>query len=279
MLVDNDSDDESIVVAEMNSFQIIKQKNATVGKLRNTGAFAGSEKVLVFLDADVEITPLWCKSLKEFSQRVPSDQAIISGYTCQVPLESGLIEKAWFSAPRTPNSYINSGNLITTRKTFDSINGFDESLTTGEDWDFCYRAKIQGGLLRPEIDFLTYHHGFPKTVSSFFRRELWHGRGDFESLKSFTRSKPAIFSIFYTIATIFILYFIIISPFHGATFLIGPISLLVPGIIFACKKNRNIKYLAINMLLSTLYFFARTGSLFFVCKEKLFNCKSNKHWR
>jgi len=36
-----------------------------------------------------------------------------------------------------------------------------------------------------------YHNGYPRTLRAFFKREAWHGRGDFSSWRIFTKSRVA----------------------------------------------------------------------------------------
>jgi len=67
-----------------------------------------------------------------------------------------------------------SQHLLVKRTTFESLNGFDESVRTGEDADLSARLRACGGRLAMRPDMVVVHHGFPATLSRFIRRELWH---------------------------------------------------------------------------------------------------------
>lgn len=106
---------------------------------------------------------------------------------------SGFYERNWFSKFKNSNSnYINSGHLLVTRSAFDSLEGFDESLKTAEDYDLCQRAKKNGISVFNSSTLKAYHNGYPKTLIDFLVRESWHGQQDISSLSSFFHSKTAL---------------------------------------------------------------------------------------
>lgn len=89
-------------------------------------------------------------------------------------------------------SYINGGNLITTRTLFQRLQGFDVDLETGEDVDFCERAKKHDARVVIDTGLKVFHEGYPKSVSRFVRRERWHGAGDFKDWGRVLQSRVAI---------------------------------------------------------------------------------------
>src|SRR5690625_6395899 len=88
--------------------------------------------------------------------------------------------------------YINSGNLITTREVMDLVGGFDPGMITGEDVDFCLRAARQGVRLVVNEQFVAHHEGYPRSLLSFFNRELWHGTGDFRNARTLDRKSTRL---------------------------------------------------------------------------------------
>src|SRR5690625_7524289 len=89
--------------------------------------------------------------------------------------------------------------MNTTRDVIDIVGGFDQGIITGEDVDFCLRAARQGVRLVVNEQFVAHHAGYPRSLLSFFNRELWHGTGDFRNARTFFHSKVAIFSMARTI--------------------------------------------------------------------------------
>ena len=89
-------------------------------------------------------------------------------------------------------NYINSGHMVIHRSLFSRVRGIDPKLETGEDYEFCTRAKMQGAQIENDFLLKVMHSGYPKSIRSFFVRERWHARGDYKSLKMITSSKPAM---------------------------------------------------------------------------------------
>lgn len=87
--------------------------------------------------------------------------------------------------------------MIVTRRFFDELGGFDELLETGEDYDFCARARLAGGSIVLDPQLVVTHEGYPRTLAAFIRREAWHGAGDFTSLPAVLRSKVALATILF----------------------------------------------------------------------------------
>ncbi|MBT3806047.1 MAG: glycosyltransferase [Desulfobacula sp.] len=278
ILVDNGSTDNSCEIAMSFCEHVAVKTGISIGALRNYGVSRLKGEYLVFLDADIEITPPWICTLFKFISDTEQNKMIISGFPYQSPVKKSYIEKVWFNNPSRSTTYINSGNLITTRKLFNSIGGFDSKLTTGEDWDFCQRAKKNGGIIKPMPDFLVYHHGYPKTITKFFLRELWHGIGDYQILKNFFKSKPAILASLTGFFTIVWFVALIVQPSLNFIILL-PIFLVLTGTLFAIKRSKRLSHLPFNIILSIVYFYARCGSLLLMIWRHILNKKLGFFWR
>ncbi|GBO90153.1 glycosyltransferase [Marinobacter salsuginis] len=193
IVCDNGSKDRTIEIAESLHATVIVDKFATIAGLRNAGVKNATGAVLVFIDADVQLAEDWLQNLELEIEKWPQDRLIVTGSTCLIPSTSSFVEKNWFAKlTRTATNYINSGHLIVSREMFEKIGGFDQTLKTAEDYDFCQRAKDSNGRLMEAQSLKAYHYGFPTTLWAFCSREAWHGREDFSSLRKFARSKTAI---------------------------------------------------------------------------------------
>ena len=57
--------------------------------------------------------------------------------------------------------------MIVSKALFKSLGGFDESLATGEDYEFCVRAKNCGVGLRESDELGVTHRGVPRNLYEF----------------------------------------------------------------------------------------------------------------
>lgn len=125
------------------------------------------------------------------------ERPAVTGSRVVAPENDTWIGKTWLARRprgRREVSYINSGNLFVERQVFEKLGGFDEALSSGEDHDFCIRARA----LRPIVSddgILVIHHGNPKTVAGFIRREMWHGMGMLENGRAQVSWKPIAASV------------------------------------------------------------------------------------
>lgn len=203
IVVDNGSTDATLDIAQRFGATVYQDSTKTVGGLRNLGAAYADGEVLVFLDADVVITRVWAQEFNDLCIRIEGDNRLITGSRCNIGRNSSWIEKNWF-LPMTQqkSGYINSGHMIVARCVFQEIGGFDDTLVTGEDWEFCMRAKQNSCSVVNNPKLLVVHEGYPKDLRSFVNREAWHGVQDFYNLQSLLRSKVALVAILYWITGI-----------------------------------------------------------------------------
>jgi hypothetical protein len=197
VVVDNGSSDDTAAIAQSHGCKVTKlERRAFPSVARNAGVKSASGEILIFLDADVELTAEWGATLSATIESLRAQPMVVTGDQYHISKRPSWLERVWFDSlrARTP-TYIDGGNLITTRAVFDRIGGFAEKLETSEDVDFCARAVAQGAELRVNQGFRVFHEGYPKTASGFVRRERWHGRSDFRTMGSVVRSKVAVAAV------------------------------------------------------------------------------------
>jgi glycosyltransferase involved in cell wall biosynthesis len=197
VVVDNGSSDDTAAIAQGHGCLVARlERRVYPSVARNVGVGRSSGEVLVFLDADVELSPEWGATLVAVRESLSARPLLVTGDQYHISQHPGWLERVWFESLRAKApSYIDGGNLITTRAVFDRIGGFAEHLETSEDVDFCARAISQGAELRVDQGFKAFHEGYPKSASGFVRRERWHGRSDFRNMQSVLRSKVAIAAV------------------------------------------------------------------------------------
>ncbi len=266
IVVDHGSSDRTADEARKSGAQAYVCPGGTIGSLRNYGAKQAAGHILVFLDADVNLTVLWQRNFPGVRRQLERRPWLITGSHCTAPADGTWIERYWFRnfAIQAETTHIGSGHLIVRSDTFREIGGFDAQLKTGEDYEFCRRAIGKGGQLVNDMNLETIHRGFPNGIRAFVRREAWHGRGDLESIRTFLRSKVAIGSTLFIMFHIMIL-FGLFAPgrFWGFT-AAGVIMLAALLLGSAIHRYRHcaLPVIGINALLFYFYYLGRSLALF-----------------
>ena len=210
IVVDNRSTDGTGMIAAGKGAHVIACDANTIGASRNLGAKISRADFFIFLDADITLTHDWSLNAPRILDKLAKDPFLVSGSDCRVDNSAGWAAKIWFDAPGLKSSdlYIGSAHLIMSRILFERLGGFDETLKTGEDYDICSRARALGAQLVKEPALKVIHHGVPRSSAEFIKREMWHGLGDAQSIKSIIKSKVALtalaFSAFHIMALLLI---------------------------------------------------------------------------
>jgi glycosyltransferase involved in cell wall biosynthesis len=268
ILVDHGSRDRTREIARAAGARVIEQRGGTIASLRNRGASSARSPVLVFLDADVTLTDDWSRALPATIEALREAPMLVTGSHCMPPSDASWLERYWFQpfADDRKARYIGSGHLIVTRSLFDAVGGFDALLETGEDFDFSRRALAAGGRIENRPDLRVEHHGFPRTLGAFVRREIWHGRGDVASLRLFFRSKVALGALSFVVLHAVLLVGLnmpaLQTPLAPAA-LGGLAALLVASTVYRCR-GEPVRTIAINFILFYFYYLGRALALFAV---------------
>jgi glycosyltransferase involved in cell wall biosynthesis len=271
IVVDNGSIDKSSDVAERYGCQLVKLPTKVFPSIaRNAGAAASKADAIAYLDADVIITKNWADKVAELikDSNFYSTQKVY-GRTYLLSTKPSWLERFWFDPLSSSKKYINGGNILVSKLTNDYLKGFDEKLETGEDVDYCNRAKKNG----VELEFVgameVHHEGYPKDIKSFYKRERWHGRGDWSSLANMLKSKIALICLSFMLVYLAITVVLVFSFVNQASMVYLTFA-LIAYIVFVCVfvsysrfKPFGIKIIMINSLIYFVYFQARINSLFF----------------
>lgn len=144
----------------------------TIAAKRNIGAAKSNTKYLAFIDSDAYPDENWPLRGTEVLHLSP-DIAIVGGPDLPWPDETGwtrLIGLASRSALVSAKStyrkrrakardcpHLPSCNMIVRRADYLRFGGMAENLMTGEDLEFCYRVRADGGRIRYEPDVAVFH--------------------------------------------------------------------------------------------------------------------------
>lgn len=258
VVIDNGSTDSTATLARQSGAHVITIERASVSKARNVGAQHKQSRFIAFIDADVIVTAAWGDAIAQLVVDPPTNP-LLTGCQYAVRENAGWIEEHWFK--NLKDKHLNGGNIIVSRAGFDVTGGFDETLKTGEDYDFCIRAQAAGVEYRIDGRFIAIHLGYPREISGFIKRELWHGEGDFRSFATFINSPVAILGLTYAIGGLAFLLLLLAGCASSA----GMLFVLLVTCNFALTWLRfrgcTIKTLLANSIINFIYFLARAFSL------------------
>lgn len=265
VVVDNGSTDETAQLAMQTGVQVLTLNRSSVSHARNVGAKSDDSKLIAFIDADVVVTERWGEAVNHLLNSMGTSP-ILTGSQYVVRDDAGWIEKYWFK--NLHDKHLNGGNILVSRSAFERINGFDEGLKTGEDYDFCLRAQSNAVEYGVNPNFEAIHLGYPRTLGHFIRREIWHGEGDFRSFNTFAHSPVAILSMGYCVALLVMLAFVSMRMIDE--FAMVAAAFLVMNLVLTRVRFRGLGWYAVivNSFLNAIYFFSRAGSLFRALKNR-----------
>ncbi|MDX1695799.1 MAG: glycosyltransferase [Ketobacteraceae bacterium] len=176
LLLDNGSADDSVAVAEKFGAQVYSLPGVRISALRNQGARLSQGKYLLFLDADIQVPANWLDKIDSYADQGAAD---VVGFVDTVPDTAPWFAKTWglrASARRSTLRAVDSlpgRNLFVSRRWFDTVDGFSEDLTTGEDKDFVMRLKKAGAVVLSDPSLDMIHLGYERTFREWCRKEYW----------------------------------------------------------------------------------------------------------
>ncbi len=178
IVVDNDSTDGSAAAARAGGAIVLQASGDSVAALRNKGAKAALGCVLAFADSDHEIYRHWIETAIEVLSQ-PDVAATGSAYLTQP--SPNWVQQQYDGLRARPLgredvAWLGSGNFAVKRSAFESVGGFNATLTACEDVDLCNRLRLAGHRIVADPALRSVHFGDPRTLKALFLGELWRGR-------------------------------------------------------------------------------------------------------
>jgi glycosyltransferase involved in cell wall biosynthesis len=262
IVVDNGSSDDTCAIARDMGAMVLGRPGVTIAALRNEGAQMANGRVVIFLDADMRLCESWQSSLSGTIEKLLLAPRTVCGSPALYPDDSSWVAKVWGDFSRkTYYTHIGSGHMIVEREAFLKIGGFDSSLRTGEDFEFCRRAIANGFRLQPDLGLSVVHTRLPGSIRDFIRRELWHGSGDSASFVRLLNSRVALLSLFFAVLHLAAIGWIIATPPNRWMIVVGIFTALIAALSLAGAVRRagidSPPRMAARALLVYLYLWAR----------------------
>jgi GT2 family glycosyltransferase len=275
IVVDNGSTDRTRQIVRSFggslSVTVLERSGVRISALRNFGAAMAKGEFLAFLDADCVAAHHW---LQQIADLLRADDFRIIGAQYRIPDNSSWVAKAWYGdlwrMKDGPVSYVPGGDLATSRDLFLNLGGFDETIVTSEDTEFCERASASGVPILAVPSLSVVHLGTPQTLEGFYRKQSWHGVNVHKVFLRdilHSRSRKAMLFAVYMLASIAVAVAGVCAgsvtgnaalPLAGIPVLIvGPSALALA----ACRQRRNWKQLLPLTLLYAAYGLARAMCL------------------
>ena len=140
IVVDNNSTDATAQVAANGAARVVHEPEQGIARTRNTGALHAQGEVLVFVDADVAVTP----ALLEVIYDAMSNPACVGGgFDVEYKPERRVIQlylMAWRVLARA-SGMVQGAAQFCRKDSFLRIGGYDETAWIGEDVDFYWALK------------------------------------------------------------------------------------------------------------------------------------------
>ena len=273
ILVDNGSVDNTAKIGRLKGARVFTVPGATISALRNFGAKEAKGDFLAFIDADCVVDRHWLQNaLHHF--RDP-EVGCVGSYP-SIPEKSSWVQKAWMLQTQRKGrikevDWLPSMNILVRRNAFEDVGGFNESLITCEDVDFCYRLKKRKNRIISDSTVQSVHFGEAATLWDFFMKERWRGqcnlRGFFSHgfyLQEFPSLALPVFYLVLIVSLPITLAHGIITGFYGPL-LIGLGFALSPPLLLSLRtsfKVGNFTCLGKLAFLYLLYSLARTAAIF-----------------
>jgi glycosyltransferase involved in cell wall biosynthesis len=197
ILVDNGSTDRTLEIARAYGsrvpIRILEKPKVYISAVRNAGAAVARGRYLSFLDSDCEVLPDW---LTQASQAISSGTKGVLGAFYSIPEKSSWIARYWYEERdqkrRGEVSFLPAGNLFVSSEVFRQVHGFDETIQTNEDYEFCQRVRAAGFPITCLPELSVIHWGTPQSLGEFFGKHRWHGT---HVMRVFFRSLPSLYNL------------------------------------------------------------------------------------
>jgi glycosyltransferase involved in cell wall biosynthesis len=170
IMVDNFSEDKTVETAKMNGAKVYL-KGPERSSQRNYGAQVSSGEYLLYLDADMILSPTVIEECLEKCERDRLDALYVPE---RIVGEGFWIKVRDFERSFYTGTVIDAVRFIR-KDLFERVEGFDESLIGPEDWDFDRRIRKIGrtGIINASL----YHNEGKFNMKRYLKKKNYYANG------------------------------------------------------------------------------------------------------
>lgn len=294
IIVDNGSTDKTYAIASSFntkiSITILVHTLVNIATLRNIGVAHSKGDIIAFVDADCTVSNSWIETALEHFK---DDKVGAVGCSVNIPENGSWVSRVWdlnVSKKRKPGftRSLPTGNLFVRKALFSKIKGFDESLSTNEDFDFCFRLQNEGFNILSDPNIKVIHWGIPENLMQFYRRGKWHGVHAFsvfiKDIRKLRNIKAVLYAFYYLgcLSGLFAGLFELIIKGKAILLISSACAIVLPPALLSFRaifsQHQPFKYfLPLGMLYLT-YGIARAMSLTTNLSNLLIQKKIVPHW-
>jgi glycosyltransferase involved in cell wall biosynthesis len=162
IVVDDGSTDGTAALAETlgSDIQLVRQPHSGVTISRNRGIRTARGDLIAFLDCD----DVWTDAKLATQVPILRDHAgvqVALGYTRRMWAAPERGDASSETLLTEPELALHLGAALIRRSTFESVGGFDETVSRAEDWDWFMRVRERGLpiVVHPEVTLHYRRHG------------------------------------------------------------------------------------------------------------------------
>ncbi len=174
MVVDDSSTDDTAKLARKYTTNVFIQPHSERSVQRNFGASKAKGQYLLFLDADMELTP---SVVSECVEKIQSNITIGAIAIPELPVANNLIEKvkaferSFYSDFGDPDT---DAARFFPKKIFNQVGGYDINLTGPEDWDLPENI-VKLGYKIGRISSRIKHYERIKSLMALLKKKYYYG--------------------------------------------------------------------------------------------------------
>lgn len=216
----------------------IRPVEDTISRSRNFGVEQAQGDYLAFLDADIYLSSNWVEQMFIELQSVPERIIVSAQQVCNEdapPLEQIRTSLSNVEIDQDV-AFLPGRNLFMSKVSFKKIGGFPEHLVTCEDYYFTDQAAKLGKLYYTSL--ANYRHiGEDKEFSAMFKKEIWRGQSNIQSLAGRKIPLRELPSFFVPPAILFLLIAAIVFLLNGwlQLALVSLVFALLPIVVYSSR--------------------------------------------
>ena len=195
IVVDNNSTDKTLKIAQKYTKHIFT-KGPERSTQRNFGAKKAKGDYFMFLDADMELS---ARVVEECIEKITQNKEVGA---VTVP-EQSKVKLFWEKVKAHERSFYNEVGDTTTdasrffsRKAFESVGGYDESITGPEDWDLPENV-IKKGYKTSRIPSVIYHYERVPSLLQLGKKKYYYALTSHRYLKKHNISPVSAKTIYF----------------------------------------------------------------------------------